>query len=34
VGPKGLAEGKLELKRRSDGQRENLTQAEVVARLS
>ena len=24
VGPKGLAEGKLEIKRRSDGSRENL----------
>jgi prolyl-tRNA synthetase len=34
VGPKGLAEGKLELKRRSDGSRENLSPADVVARLS
>ena len=34
VGPKGLAEGKLELKRRSDGERENLSSADVVARLS
>jgi len=34
VGPKGLAEGKLELKRRSDGARENLGPADVVARLS
>ena len=34
VGPKGLAEGKLELKRRSDGSRENLSPAEVVARLT
>ena len=34
VGPKGLAEGKLEVKRRSDGTRENLSQAEVVARLT
>ena len=33
VGPKGLAEGKLELKRRSDGTRENLSPAEVVAKL-
>jgi prolyl-tRNA synthetase len=33
VGPKGLAEGKLELKRRSDGTRENLSPADVVARL-
>jgi prolyl-tRNA synthetase len=34
VGPKGLAEGKLELKRRSDGSRENLSPAEVVARIA
>jgi prolyl-tRNA synthetase len=34
VGPKGLAEGKLELKRRSDGTRENLSPAEVLARLT
>jgi prolyl-tRNA synthetase len=34
VGPKGLAEGKVELKRRSDGTRENLSAAEVVARLT
>ena len=34
VGPKGLAEGKLELKRRSDGRRENLSASDVVARLS
>jgi len=34
VGPKGLAEGKVELKRRSDGSRENLSPADVVARLS
>jgi len=34
VGPKGLAEGKLELKRRSDGIRENLSPAEVLARLT
>jgi prolyl-tRNA synthetase len=34
VGPKGLAEGKLELKRRSDGSRENLSPADVVARLA
>ena len=34
VGPKGLAEGKLEIKRRSDGSRENLSPAEVVARLT
>ena len=30
VGPKGLAEGKLELKRRSDGMRENLSPADVA----
>ena len=34
VGPKGLAEGKVEIKRRSDGSRENLSPAEVVARLT
>jgi prolyl-tRNA synthetase len=34
VGPKGLAEGKVELKRRSDGTRENLSAAEVLARLA
>ena len=34
VGPKGLAEGKLELKRRSDGSRENLSPADVLARLA
>jgi prolyl-tRNA synthetase len=34
VGPKGLAEGKLELKRRADGTRENLGPAEVLARLT
>jgi prolyl-tRNA synthetase len=33
VGPKGLAEGKVELKRRSDGSRENITAAEAIARL-
>jgi prolyl-tRNA synthetase len=34
VGPKGLAEGKLELKRRSDGSRENLSPADVLARMT
>jgi prolyl-tRNA synthetase len=34
VGPKSLAEGKLELKRRSDGSRENLSPGDVVARLT
>ena len=29
VGPKGLAEGKVEVKRRSDGTRENLSPADV-----
>ena len=30
VGPKGLAEGKVELKRRADGSRTMLTPAEAV----
>jgi prolyl-tRNA synthetase len=34
VGPKGLAEGKVELKKRSDGSRENVSPAEVVAKLT
>ncbi len=34
VGPKGLAEGKVELKRRSDGERELLTPDDVLARLA
>jgi prolyl-tRNA synthetase len=34
VGPKGLAEGKVELKRRKDGTRELVTPAEAVARLA
>jgi prolyl-tRNA synthetase len=34
VGPKGLGEGKVEVKRRSDGSRENMSPADVVARLS
>ncbi|MGD9845406.1 MAG: proline--tRNA ligase [Variibacter sp.] len=34
IGPKGLAEGKVELKRRSDGTRELVTPAEAVARLA
>jgi prolyl-tRNA synthetase len=33
VGPRGLAEGKVELKRRADGTRELVTPAEAVARL-
>jgi prolyl-tRNA synthetase len=34
VGPKGLAEGKVELKRRATGERETLPLAEVPARLT
>jgi len=34
VGPRGLAEGKVELKRRADGTRELLTPADAVARLT
>jgi prolyl-tRNA synthetase len=34
VGPKGLAEGKIEIKRRSDGARENLSPADVIAKLT
>jgi prolyl-tRNA synthetase len=34
VGPKGLAEGKLEIKRRSDGSRANLSPAEVVMKIT
>ena len=34
VGPKGLAEGRLELKRRSDDMRESLSPADVLARLA
>ena len=33
VGPKGLAEGKVEIKRRADGARELLSPADAVARL-
>ena len=33
VGPKGLAEGKVEIKRRSDGTRENISPADVLARF-
>ena len=33
VGPRGLAEGKVELKRRSDGSRELITMEEALARL-
>jgi prolyl-tRNA synthetase len=34
VGPKGLAEGKVELKRRSDGSRELLSPADALHRLA
>jgi prolyl-tRNA synthetase len=34
IGPKGLAEGKLELKRRADGSRELMSAADVVARIT
>jgi prolyl-tRNA synthetase len=34
VGPKGLAEGKLELKRRAGGSRELMSAADVVARIA
>jgi prolyl-tRNA synthetase len=34
VGPKGLAEGKVELKRRADGSREMLSPAEALARFA
>ncbi|MBV8697329.1 MAG: proline--tRNA ligase, partial [Bradyrhizobium sp.] len=34
VGPKGLAEGKVEIKRRSDGMRETLSPADTIARLA
>ena len=33
VGPKGLASGQVELKRRADGSREMLSPADAVARL-
>ncbi len=34
VGPKGLADGKVEIKRRSDGTRESLGAADAVARMT
>ena len=34
VGPKGLADGKVELKKRSDGSRENVPTGDLVARLT
>jgi prolyl-tRNA synthetase len=33
VGPKGLAEGKIELKRRAGGERESLAPVDLLARL-
>jgi prolyl-tRNA synthetase len=33
IGPKGFADGKVELKRRSDGSRETMSPADAVARL-
>jgi prolyl-tRNA synthetase len=33
IGPKGLAEGKVELKRRADGSRELMSPADALARL-
>ena len=34
VGPRGLAEGKVEVKRRSDGSRELMSPADAVVRLT
>ncbi|MBV9530646.1 MAG: proline--tRNA ligase, partial [Bradyrhizobium sp.] len=34
VGPKGLAEGKIEIKRRSDGARDSMSLSDVVARIA
>src|ERR1700741_1354129 len=34
IGPKALADGKVEVKKRSDGSRENMSPADVVARLA
>src|SRR5947208_5570411 len=34
VGPKGLAEGKVEIKQRCDGSRENMSPADVIAGLA
>ncbi len=33
VGPKGLAEGKIELKRRAGGERESLATVDLLARI-
>jgi prolyl-tRNA synthetase len=34
IGPKGLAEGKVELKHRATGEREHLALEDVIARLT
>ena len=34
VGPKGLAEGKVEVKKRADGSRELMSQDDVLERLA
>ena len=34
IGPKGLAEGKVELKKRADGSRELMSAADAIARLA
>jgi prolyl-tRNA synthetase len=34
IGPRGLAEGKVEVKRRADGSREIMSPADALARLS
>ncbi|MEA2990911.1 MAG: prolyl-tRNA synthetase, partial [Alphaproteobacteria bacterium] len=34
IGPRGLAQGKVEVKRRSDGSRELMSAADAIARLS
>ena len=34
IGPKGLADGKVELKKRSDGSRDNVPTGDIVARLT
>jgi len=34
IGPKGLAEGKIEVKRRADGSRELMSPADALARLA
>jgi prolyl-tRNA synthetase len=34
IGPKGLAEGKVEVKKRADGSRELMSAADAVERLA